>query len=259
MKSYTSYTSYTPDQNLQLTVGFTNGQGAALAISLVYNVHMERYVPFEVGEFFHVYNRGVDKRNIFFSKGDWDHFLWLLWARNSKKHIRNPRTSNGQGASLAIGKGDQNESLVDIIAYSLMENHFHLLLHEKIEGGITQFMRRLLTAYSMYMNKKYDRTGPLMCRPFRAKHVDSDEYFRWLVSYIHLNPVELVEKDWKEKGIKDLKKVKKYLDEYKYSSYSDYFADVRNESLILNQEALPIDIRDLEDIVRMTESVKQLP
>ena len=68
--------------------------------------------------------------------------------------------------------------LVEIVAYAQMDNHFHLLIKEIQDSGIVKFMSKLLTAYSTYMNKKYDRTGPLMCRPFRAKHVDSDEYFR---------------------------------------------------------------------------------
>jgi len=142
----------------------------------------------------------------------------------------------------------------------MMPNHFHLLLLEKQEGGISAFMQKLLTSFSMYMNKKYDRTGPLMCRPFRAKHVDSDGYFRWLISYIHMNPVDQVEPDWKEVGISDMSKVSKFLKEYKYSSYRDYFGTKRDESLILNKEILPIEINDVEDLSEMLDlMVKEAP
>lgn len=204
---------------------------------------MERYVPFTTGEYYHIYNRGVDKKKIFFSKGDWDHFQKLLFLRNGTKHLKVSRVQGAPLDTLCIG-----DSLVDICAYALMPNHFHLLLHEKSEGGITKFMSKLLTAFSMYMNKKYNRTGPLMCRPFRAKHIDSNEYYMWLISYIHANPIELIENEWKERGVQDFRKVKKYIDEYKYSSYVDYFSSKRAESSIINKSALLIDAAELEEI-----------
>ena len=204
---------------------------------------MERYVPFEDGEFYHVYNRGIDKRKIFFSDKDWEVFLSLLFGRNSKKRIDLPVLLGGSWRSV-----DRGDTLVDIVAYALMPNHFHLLVYEKELGGTTTFMRKLLTSYSMYMNKKYDRTGPLMCRPFRAKHVDSDEYFRWLIAYIHANPIELHDKEWKDKGIKDVVATKEFLGTYRFSSYHDYFIQERDETSILNKASLPITIDDLEDV-----------
>lgn len=216
-------------------------------------ISMERYVPFETDEFYHVYNRGVDKRKIFFVDRDWDVFQWLLFARNCPDRIDIPKSLGG---SWQKGK-KQSEPLVDIIAYALMGNHFHLLLREKQDDGISTFMRKLLTSYAMYMNKKYNRSGPLMCRPFRAKYVDSDEYFRWLVSYIHMNPIDQIEPDWEENGISDKQAAIKFLREYKYSSYYDYFVDTRDESLILNKEALPVDVNNLEDLSEMLEQVGQ--
>ncbi|MCD5384607.1 MAG: transposase, partial [Candidatus Pacebacteria bacterium] len=244
----------------------TIGQRGPLTncLEIVYDVVMERHVPFEEGEYYHVYNRGVDKRKIFFSEGDWNHFMWLLFARNSEGHIRAPRKkpqANGQRGSLTILPMDANrETLVDICAYALMDNHFHLLLKEKQEGGISKFMGKLLTAFALYMNTKYDRTGPLMCRPFRAKHIDSDEYLRWVISYIHLNPVDQVEPKWKEFGVSSLKETQEFLSKYKYSSYSDYFTigqrgslTTRQEGAIINKDALPIDISDLDNLKEMLE------
>ena len=210
----------------------------------------ERNIVFTEGETYHVYNRGIDKRKIFFSKGDWKHFQRLLFTCNSTKPIK--KASRVQGVSLDIRDTiERGDTLVDIYAYAMMPNHFHLLVHEKREAGITKYMSKLLTAFAMYMNKKYNRTGPLMCRPFRAKHVDRDEYFRWLFAYIHLNPLELEESEWKEKGIKHLHNARKFLKEYRYSSYLDYFGKEREESLILNKEALPMDVSDLENPARM--------
>jgi len=207
---------------------------------------MERSLSFTEGEFYHIYNRGIDKNRIFFSPGDWKHFQRLLFLRNGDKYVKPNRV---QGVPLdTIDRGD---SLVDICAYAMMPNHFHLILFEKQEGGISKFMLQFMTSYSMYMNKKYDRTGPLMCRPFRSKHVDSDEYFRWLISYIHLNPIDLVEKDWKEGGVSDLKLAQKHVNTYEYSSYMDYFIESRDLSAILNKKSLPIDVQDLESVTNM--------
>ncbi len=208
---------------------------------------MERKRAFQKDEFYHIYNRGIDKRKIFFAEGDWTHFQRLLYiCNNSGKRIRPERV---KGKSLVdIQRG---QPLVNIYAYAMMENHLHIIMSENIEGGISKFMSKLLTSYSMYMNKKYKRTGPLMCRPFRSKHIGSDEYFRWLMSYVHLNPIDQVEPKWKEKGVKNNKEISSFLNIYKYSSYYDYFINDREESLILNKENLPINIDDLDNIVTM--------
>ncbi len=128
---------------------------------------------------------------------------------------------------------DRDEQLVDIVAYCLMPNHFHLLVREKAEGGISIFMKKISTAYSMYFNSKNDRSGALFEGRFKAKHINNDEYLRYLISYIHLNPVKLIESKWKEEKIKDVNKASKYLKEYRYSSYQDYLGFNRAESKIL--------------------------
>jgi len=218
---------------------------------------MERHISFEVGEFYHIYNRGIDKRKIFFSTGDWVHFQRLLFICNNSSSQR-LQISRIKKLSLSeIGKLRDGNKLVDVAAYAMMPNHFHLVLKEKMENGITEFMRKLMTSYVMYMNKKYDRTGGLMCRPFRSKHINSDEYFRWLMSYIHLNPLDQIKPGWKDGGSLDSKKeVQKFLENYRYSSYRDYFVLNRDESLVLSKEALPIDISDLEAIPEMLSIIE---
>lgn len=161
-------------------------------------------------------------------------------------HIRPARVKDKPLSALP-----ERQPLVDIQAYALMPNHFHLLFSEVVPGGVSTFMSRLLTSYSMYMNKKYERSGPLMCRPFRSKHVDSDEYLRWLISYIHLNPLELHQPDVKEQGIHDVQGAKTFLDTYPYASYCDYFGPERDETRILNKSSLPFFINDLEDVQTM--------
>lgn len=143
---------------------------------------------------------------------------------------------------------------MNILAYSLMPNHFHILLQEISRGGVSKFMLKLMTSYSMYFNIKNERSGPLFVRPFRAKHVDSDEYFRWVFSYVHLNPLDIQFPGWKERGISDGEATQAFLLDYPFSSYKDYAGPTRPERAILNPGALPVDVKDLEDIgVMFTE------
>jgi len=142
----------------------------------------------EIGEFYHLYNRGTDKRVIFLDNQDYHRFLFLMYICNTLKSIelRN------------IGENfDRGETIIDIGAYCLMPNHFHILVHEKEEGGISKYMLKLMTSYSMYFNKKYKRTGKLYEGVFKSTHAGSDRYLKYLYSYIHLNPAKLIDKNWK--------------------------------------------------------------
>ncbi len=133
-------------------------------------------------------------------------------------------------------RGDQ---LVSIGAYCLMPNHFHLLVREIKENGITIFMKKLLTAYSMYFNIKHKRTGGLFQGVFKSRFVDRDEYLKYLFSYIHLNPIKLIQPNWKENGINNLSVAKAFLQDYKYSSYLDYLDTSRPQKSILSQGVFP--------------------
>jgi len=216
---------------------------------------MQRKIIFETGEFYHVFNQGVDRLKIFFVENDKRRFQRLMLVRNTdaKKKINLLECKDKTLREIQAIFQDSPRRLVDVVAYALMDNHFHMLVREKVEGGVTKFMSKLLTSQAMYMNKKYDRTGPLMCKPFRAKHVDSDKYFRWLVSYIHLNPLDLEFSGWKSANSINLKKAQEFLTNYQYSSYVDYFGESRDSGLILNKGVLPINISDIEDVEQMLE------
>lgn len=200
---------------------------------------MLRKIDFSIGEFYHLYNRGTDKRNIFTNRNDYNRFIVLLYLCNSNEPVdidRKLREGRSFPELMLVARGDQ---LVNIGAYCLMPNHFHILVREKQENGISQFMKKLSTAYSMYFNSKYKRSGALFEGRFKAKHADSDEYLKYLFSYIHLNPVKLIDSNWKENGITHRNKAKKYLKEYTYSSYLDYIGEHRREENILTKESFP--------------------
>ena len=125
-------------------------------------------------------------------------------------------------------------------AYCLMPNHFHLLIKEIAEGGITKFMHRVGTSYTMYFNVKRERVGNLFVKPFRSKHVAGDIYFRRVAQYIHLNPVELFEPQWKTGVVSNGDVLERRLKKYPYSSLPEYSGAKRLESTILDQESVEL-------------------
>jgi putative transposase len=208
---------------------------------------MERKFSFSVDEYYHIYSRGVEKREIFLANSDRDRFLRLLFLSNSNKPYKFREMKDIQYS--AFERGELN---IAIGAYCLMPNHFHLLLRETKEGGISEFMAKLLTGYSMYFNKRNDRKGALFESRYQAQQVDSDNYLKYLFAYIHLNPIKLIQSDWKEKGITNQRAAEDYLKKYRYSSYEDYMGSEREESLILTKESFPEYFeqpRDFKDFI----------
>lgn len=192
---------------------------------------MTRPIHIAIDEFYHVYNRGIEKRKIFLTRANYERFVALLYLANQAE----PADLKYQGGSMTEIDTRTGEPLVEIIAYCLMPNHFHLLLREKVEGGIALFMQKLTTGYTMYFNKRNDRSGSLFQGTYKASHVHDDRYFRYLLSYIHLNPVKLIDPQWKENGIKDRTHAEKYLSQYAYSSYRDYLGEVRPHGRLLEK------------------------
>ena len=215
-----------------------------------------RKIPFLAGEYYHIYNRGVDSRIIFKDEYDYERFMVLLHLCNGKNTV-DMRNYSREGKSFAkIFSVDMGDKLVDIGAYCLMPNHFHILIYERIEGGISMFMKKISTAYSMYFNRKYERKGGLLDRPFKAKHIDKDPYLNWVFSYIHLNPVKIIDSSWKENGILNPVKAEKFMKEYKYSSYYDYFIDNREESIILKKDVFPEHFGELNNFKYLVQEFK---
>lgn len=198
---------------------------------------MSRKTTFSLRENYHIYNRGNDKRITFQNKTDYDRFIALLYLCNSVKNIRLSDYPKIKLEKLLDIK--RGETLVDIGAYCLMPNHFHLLVHEKTEKGISKFMQKLLTAYTMYFNKKNDRNGSLFGGLFKANHANEDKYLKYLFSYIHLNPIKLIELLWKENGIADKKRADSFLKSYNYSSFLDFTGKQRKEKNILEPKNFP--------------------
>lgn len=165
-------------------------------------------------EFLHVYNRGIAKSIIFHNDRDRKRFLFLILVlqipetvknidRMFKDFVLDPETyvKNFDSAGLKNRK-------VELINFCLMPNHFHLLVREVKEGGVSKYMQRLQNAYTKYFNTKYDRSGHLLQGSYKAVLIGSNEQLLYVSSYIHKNPREL--KEYKNKELK-----------YFWSSYQD--------------------------------------
>lgn len=186
-------------------------------------------------EFYHIYNRGNSKQKIFHDAEDYDRFISLMYACNSTNNFRIYDLNQAETPY----DFERNTPLVDIGAYVIMPNHFHILMTQTKDGDVSKFMQKLTTAYVMYYNKKYNRTGSLFEGKFKSEHLDKDTYLKYIFSYIHLNPLKLLDKNWKENQITNKKRVLDYLAQYKYSSYLDYLGKKRIQNIILNPKAFP--------------------
>ena len=209
---------------------------------------MLRKDPFITGEYYHVYNRGVDKRLVFKSEKDYERFMMLLYIANSNESLRLDDILNKQHKSFSeILMLDRNKPFVSIGAWCLMGNHFHLLLKQEVDGGITKFMRKLGVGYSMFFNIKYQRTGALFGGLFKSKLIGMDDnYMRQLFGYIHINPLEIKFPKWKDQVSKSSRNMKKFLELYRYSSYLDFLGDGRVERNIINTKSFPDYFKDSE-------------
>ncbi|MFA6251374.1 MAG: transposase [Candidatus Paceibacterota bacterium] len=207
-----------------------------------------RKVPLVDGEYYHIYNRGNSKQKIFLDKEDYQYFINCIYCFNTYKKFKFREDIIKK--KINAFDFERDERVVSIGAWVLMPNHFHIYItpsHQsdwwleigKGKNRISEFMRKLLTAYTLYFNKKYKRTGGLFESKFKSTHIGNNIQAKYLFSYIHLNPLKLIQKNWKEDGIKDRKKAFDFLDKYLWSSYLDYAGTKRRENKILTSEDFP--------------------
>jgi REP element-mobilizing transposase RayT len=136
---------------------------------------------FAPGEYYHCYNRGTDKRTVFEDTQDYSYFLKSLKAYNSTLVLGKLRLLDEMSPS--------DTKIVEIVSFCLLPNHFHLLLKEEVENGISNFMQRVGVGYTMYFNEKNKRSGGLFQGTYKSKHLESDQDFQQVLSYVTYNNV----------------------------------------------------------------------
>lgn len=156
---------------------------------------MSRNLKFSIGEYYHVYNRGVEKRIIFNNEFDYQRFLLLIILINDDKPVEVQQLVRDYTIPEIINQ--RRNPIVSVVSFCLMPNHYHLILKEISESGISKFMHKLGTGYTLYFNAKNNRSGSLFQGTFKAKFIEDDRYLKYLFEYIHLNPV----RDLLDKGM----------------------------------------------------------
>lgn len=188
------------------------------------------YKEFAPGEYYHIFNRGVGKIDIFKDDNDYFNFIKRLKLVLNWKDDKSPSLSEysknkkkqSQAKPLQIKPLPKNS--FDIVCYCLMPNHFHLLVKQAGDISISVLISKLCTSYSMYFNRRYERVGSLFQDTFKAIHIPENNYLLWLSAYIHQNPA-VAGLVW------DLLR-------WKWSSYNDYVGEhftFCNNHIILEQ------------------------
>ncbi|MEA1936934.1 MAG: transposase, partial [Patescibacteria group bacterium] len=172
-----------------------------------------RKIKFTNNEYYHIYNRGVDKREIFCCERDFVRFLTGMrefnngLTREQRNYAKLNESELGSEASEPSSDSFSLAALVEIICYCLNQNHYHFILKQLAQDGISRFIHKLSTSYTNYFNKKYDRSGSLFQGKYKAIHIDTNEYLLWLSGYVN--------------GNAEVHKIAK-AEDYKWCSYQDY-------------------------------------
>jgi len=178
-------------------------------------------------DFYHVFNRGVEKRKTFLSSGDYLRFIHDLYVFNDERSAPNYITKERQRESLHSRK-----LLVYIHAFCLMPNHYHLLISPAIENGIPLFIKKLAMGYAKYFNEKYSRSGSLWQGKYKKKLIEKDAHYLYIPYYIHLNPLDLSMPGWRNGKIINTQRAIEKLRDYRWSSHLDY-SGIKNFPSIL--------------------------
>lgn len=216
-----------------------------------------RSTPLVNGEYYHVYNRGVALQPTYSSKREYERFLLCLsyYRFNNLpfKLSRLLQIPNDEREATMASLEKTNDKAVELIAFCLMPNHFHILIKQISEGGISKFMKQITDSYTRYFNTKNERVGPLFQGTFKAVHVENDNQLIHLSRYIHLNPL-----------VSYVVRESDFLD-YPWSSLKNYLDDdysLVNPTIVLDNFKTPKDylkfVMDQADYGKKLEEVKHL-
>ena len=183
---------------------------------------------------YHALNRGVEKRTLFLDDQDRARFVHDMYEFNDTAPAGNAYRLFNPMMEIRSPSSRQREQVVDIHGWCLMGNHYHLLLSERIENGLSLFLRKLNVGYAMYFNEKYKRSGTLFQGRTKKLRINSEAYFLHILHYIHLNPLDFLKgsESWRELHIESEEKAARHLGEYRWSSYLDYCGQKNFPSVI---------------------------
>ncbi len=184
-------------------------------------------------ELYHALNRGVEKRTLFLDDKDRLRFVHDLYEFNDVAPAPEfVRYRDFVNPDIRVRK-----RIVDLHGWCIMGNHYHLLLSERIEGGMSLFLRKLNVGYANYFNEKYTRSGTFFQGRTKKILINSDAHFLHILHYIHLNPLDFMKstESWRSLQIKDARGALVHLEKYRWSSYLDYCGKKNFPSIITKE------------------------
>lgn len=217
-----------------------------------------RFILLATGQYYHIFNRGVNRQPIFEGVKDYKRAMEVLEFYSYTPKLRYSKfllLSQEERSRFMDNLRQGNDKLVDLVCFCLMPNHLHLLLSQKKDNGISKFMANLQNSYTRYFNTKHERVGPLMQGQFKAVLIEDDNQLLHVSRYIHLNP-------YSSYVVKDAEG----LLEYKWSSFPEYLgmvsSEICNKQIILSQfedvEGYKEFVLDQADYQRKLEEIKHL-
>ena len=208
----------------------------------------EKFVP---GEYYHIYDRTIFNTPVFKDNKNCVRLMQAFLLANSTQSsqafqfLRDNQKATIENALEITKKGKQ---LVDVICFAIMPDHYHMLLREKIEGGITSFIHKCNISVAKYINTKTERHGPLFEGLFKSKHVTNNNYLLHLSLYIHLNPLDfLVGKGWREHKIQNWNQIRDKLIYYPYSSLKNFLNKNHEDKIISGAEIITDQFKDVKE------------
>lgn len=163
--------------------------------------------------YYHIYNRGVEKRIIFTDEQDYKTFLSFLKLYLTKPKQQGRTLSLGDNTTIGVKRAPNNfTDNITLFAYCLMPNHFHFMVKQQSEYAIASYMQSLMTKYTTYFNKRHHRVGGLFQGKYKAVRIENEYQYVYLTKYIHRNPLSLPK----------YKNSSQPLSSYPYSSYPNY-------------------------------------
>ena len=215
-------------------------------------------------ELWHVLNRGVEGRSLFLDTRDYARFVHNLYEFNDATEADNLwRLFDSLGMRDFVNPSFRGERklLVNIHGWVLMKDHYHLLLSERVVGGISLFLRKLNVGYANYFNARYERKGTLFQGRTKKILIEHQSHFLYILHYLHLNPLDYLDgaEKWRlrsKSGIRNADEAMEYLESYRWSSYLDYIGKKNFPSILttsLFKDALGDYSESLNEYLRDAE------
>lgn len=219
---------------------------------------MLRKENFAPGQYYHIYNRTIFNLPEFKNQKNAERLMQAFILANSTKsslafdYLRNNKNILFEKA---VEISQRGERLADILCYVIMPDHYHLLLKEIREGGISNFVHKCNISVAKYINIKNNRTGPLFESLFKSKHISTDEYLLHLSLYIHLNPLDIISgREWRSHGLRNWDFVKNQLLDYNWSSLKYFLNENYIDPVISGTEIIMEQFDDSKDYEKFLRS-----